>query len=144
MRVAAGWGLTDLDESTVGRLYEKVRAQTLAEPQLGDRKMEYLPERLQAGDMSGPLRTALCTQLQLHFIISCPRIEQQYIPRETFFFIVQHMRAMHGRFCRYKSGRLNASKFNHSDVLRTLHASGMPDTALPNMMLLTGKLFFTV
>jgi hypothetical protein len=55
LQVVASWNLTGLDEVTADRLYEKVKAQTLAGPQPESLKMTYLDEWLQANVLAGSL-----------------------------------------------------------------------------------------
>ena len=49
----ASWGLPGLDEATADRLYEQVKARTLAGPQPEPIKMPYTPFWLEAAEMSG-------------------------------------------------------------------------------------------
>jgi hypothetical protein len=53
LQVVASWNLTGLDEATADRLYEKVKAQTMAGPQPESLKMTYLDEWLQANVQAG-------------------------------------------------------------------------------------------
>jgi hypothetical protein len=53
MQVVASWKLTGLNEVTADRLYEKVKAQTLAGPQPESLKMTYLDEWLKANVLAG-------------------------------------------------------------------------------------------
>jgi hypothetical protein len=51
--VVASWNVAGLDEANANRLYEKVKAQTLAGPQPESLKMTYLDEWLQANVLAG-------------------------------------------------------------------------------------------
>jgi hypothetical protein len=53
LQVVASWNLTGLDEANVDRLFEKVKAQTLAGPQPESLKMTYLDEWLLANMLAG-------------------------------------------------------------------------------------------
>jgi hypothetical protein len=66
--VVASWKLTGLDEATADRLYEKVKAQTLAGPQPESLKMTYLDEWLEANVLAGSVlvdEPKVCVHVQL-------------------------------------------------------------------------------
>ena len=53
IQIPAGWGLPGLDEATAERLYEQVKAQTLAGPQPEAIKGAYVEEYLEAAELAG-------------------------------------------------------------------------------------------
>jgi hypothetical protein len=90
LQVVASWNLTGLDEATADRLFEKVKAQTLAGPQPESLKMTYVDEWLLANVLAGSVLVD-----DPKACIFCPTVEVLSFEKGDNGNLLMHMREAH-------------------------------------------------